>query len=719
MPRLGNLLGNDVRHAWASLPYFAWASLPYFALPSAGVRLLVGEAVTIYGDSLINVPIVNSLSVTYTCNIGTQTGNNFTVNPVIGDIGSHSLVIVFKNAGLTFLTKTVNLVVEAKLTLGATKVLLIGDSVVSNGITEIAAAASAAAGVVLTFLGSKGTTVKHEGISGYSWHSFNISTSPFFKSGVLNVAAYFTDNSIATPDIVHFRLGVNEMYQNCANDLTAPELAAIVTDINALLTAFLAFNADLQIIIGLPTICENTGAGWNANYDESVYLQDKYIELIHKFSEALITNYDNAAFNARVSISNEVIFLDRNDGYPKTGGVHNNGVHPDASGNAQLGQGHALSINRFVKPVAPSAFAAVWTNDYAALSWIDNTGGAAVYEVWESRNGAAYTLVTTTAAGATTYNNYTWQNESMAFKVRAKVGGIYSNYSSIVSLTTPLVFKTDQSVLTPVVFTYLYVQAGKTVNVNWGDGTNNNYSGANDAVTHNYSATANPYYVKITGDVNFITQLTLQNQVKLYGDLTKWKLPNIIGTLYLQASNFTGDWTNWVIPDTLQYHKSATGMTCNITGKSMGANRKELRLYGTGISGDITGLGFVAGQIYFYVMDCTNLVGDLSGWVVPSTLTYCYIVNNRFTKFPLAGNFTNLAGSTAFRADSNRLSSADVDAFLVALNNAFATYPPTRNATYNLGGSGMGAATSTGLAARTAILAKFTAAGFTATITVN
>ncbi|MBG0860782.1 MAG: hypothetical protein IQL11_14870, partial [Bacteroidales bacterium] len=204
----------------------------------------------------------------------------------------------------------------------------------------------------LTFLGTQGTTTKHEGYGGYSYESFVSASSPFFKAGVIDVQSYFTDNLIDTPDVIFMRLGVNTCY-GCSNTSlsNASRLASLNSEVGyakQLISAFLALNANMKIIVGLSTLCENTGAGWKSNYDESVMSQDLYIEWSHRFWDLLVTNFDNGLYDSRVLMSNEAIFLDRNDGYQKTAGVHNSGVHPDRSGYEQLGVGMALALNKLL-----------------------------------------------------------------------------------------------------------------------------------------------------------------------------------------------------------------------------------------------------------------------------------------------------------------------------------------------------------------------------------
>ena len=345
-----------------------WATrLPYFALPTTGVSLMVGQEVTIYGDTLINVPIGNPLTVTYTCNIGTQIGNNLVITPEAGDIGNHSLRMVFKNGGYTIEDKTITIAVIAKATAGVKKILMLGDSIVNSGAgyfaTKISASLDAS---TITYLGTQGTTTKHEGYSGASTNWFlTHADSPLVKAGALNVAAYFTDNSIERPDYVYIRLGINDLFGYCTEAQSGNIAAGITTLIastKTLINAFLAYDANLKVIIGLPTITGATSVAWNLDYDESVYIQDTYINNMHRYHVAAVTEFANGEYNARVDCSYEVVNLDRAGGYAE---AVNSGVHPIQAGYEQLGVGIALKVNQWIQTDLTNAFTTTWQTENA------------------------------------------------------------------------------------------------------------------------------------------------------------------------------------------------------------------------------------------------------------------------------------------------------------------------------------------------------------------
>jgi lysophospholipase L1-like esterase len=661
----------------------------YFGLPSTGVSLIVGQEVTIYGDTLINLPLGNAtrnLHVTYTCDIGTQSGNNLVLNPVAGDIGDHSLTIVIKDGGYTITTQTITLKVIGEAPFGTKNILMIGDSLMVSGCgnyhTQIDSILDSCA---FTFIGTKGTTTKHEGIAGYTWGMFANNSgsptfpSPFFKAGVLDIAAYFTDNSLADPDYVYIMLGVNDTFgQSYYTNypLTDGEITTILNNAKTLIDGFLAYNASLKIILGVPTLTGIRSTAWNIDYPTyPPPAQDRYIENMHKYQKAFIEEFAGGTYDDRVDCEYSWIGLNRDTGYNDTA---NGGVHPNTTGYTMLGSTMTLGYNKqLFNDFKPTGLTLTWVDDYCQVDFTDSTGGVASHEIWSSRNGAAYTLVTTLAAGDTSYDDYTWQNASMNYKVRAKSGSWYSEFSSVVNISTPLVIKTNQSALLDVSIG-LSIVVGKSITIDWGDTNSNNYSGDTTA-THTYGATQNPYYITITGDIEFIKTFG-NNANNLYGSIAKWKLPT-----------------------SMQY------FTWNAIGSGMGP------------SGDISGLAIPSGLIYFNAAQASSgnkLSGDMSSQSFPSTIQRFYFSNQDLTGIP-RGSFIAFDAGIGLYLTGNNCSITEVDNLLVAMNTFFATNTPVKNSKFLLDGVGMGIPTVTGLAAKSGIEAKFTAAGFTATITVN
>lgn len=415
------VLGKIRSGALLNLP--EWTTKDYFALPV--INLTVGEYYTIYGDTLINVPIENNLTVEYTCEIGSQSGNkDFTITPEVANVGVHTLTAVFKENNKQFLSKTITLNISQKVASGTIKILMIGDSIVVQRVGEISNQInSELSSLTVEYVGTQGTTIKHEGHGGWSWLSFIYNGSPFMKNGVLNIPAYFSDNAVAIPDIVHLRIGVNDMFGNSANDLTDVEMTTILGYATEFINCFLNLNATIKVILSLPTLTGSTSTAWNIDYDETVYNQDKFIEISHKFWKGLIDEY---SFNERIALSAEPIFIDRENDYPVIAG---GGVHPSSTGGAKIGKGIASNIN-YLYSLIPTELTLSLISGGVRLDWTDNTSGEYQTEIYGKSEDGEYSLVTTVAAGVATYNDILNAVDLRYYKLRGKNGDFYTDFSS-------------------------------------------------------------------------------------------------------------------------------------------------------------------------------------------------------------------------------------------------------------------------------------------------
>jgi hypothetical protein len=72
------------------------------------------------------------------------------------------------------------------------------------------------------------------------------------------------------------------------------------------------------------------------------------------------------------------------------------------------------------------------------LTWVDKTTGEDGFEIWVSEDGGAYSLIQTTAANATTYDDLVDRSgHEVTYKVRVVKGFSYSAYSNESSITIP------------------------------------------------------------------------------------------------------------------------------------------------------------------------------------------------------------------------------------------------------------------------------------------
>ena len=408
----------------------------------------------------------------------------------------------------------------------------------------------------------------------------------------------------------------------------------------------------------------------------------------------------------------------------------------------------------------PSNVSLSWSTEYLNISFTDNTGGAYGHQIWESLNGGAYSLVTTLAAGVTTYAHRTWQNSTVSIKVRGHNTTYYSDYSSAASYTTPRVFRSDQSTLRQFYIKGIGIDTpGKSVVFSWGDGnTTTVTTGAEHTVTYDYTVPGT-YWVTMTGDLNYITYFELYSQsAVLHGtNVDKWRPFTSIIFSHNYANGYVGNLTEFykALPSScVGCHFGGNYVTVDISQFTPPTNYWDYHFSSsltsgadTGIYGDLSAL--VAGSkiAHFGVSgyaygDLTNLkpwvaptysgaildlvsthpsgfTGDLSGWSIYdfadvsdiSAYNGCH-----FTDLP-RGAFRRV---TNFDFRANSVNQTKLDAWLAYVDNYFTGgVVPLVNAIYRLSGIGMGIPSAAGLASIASIQAKYTAQGKTATITVN
>lgn len=295
------------------------------------------------------------------------------------------------------------------------------------------------------------------------------------------------------------------------------------------------------------------------------------------------------------------------------------------------GSSFAQKINsNFNESIAlrPTDLTVTWIDDFARITFTDNSGGTSQHGIYETKNGGAYTLVHTLAAGITIYDYHTWQNATLGFKIKSIQSNLYSAFPLVVNIITPLVFKTDQSTLTPVVFTYLNfaTNSGHTMNIDWGDGTNEDRTayGYMAGTTKNYSVEKNPYFIKISGDINFIDKIEFTAQAKAYGDLSKWKLPDALMLFHFYVNNFTGNISSWgpVLPSGLEvFHIGLNNFTGDISSWVWPDVLRDMHLGqnldGDGLSGDLSDMLWPI-PLFHFLLGKNNFTGDISGWVLPT-----------------------------------------------------------------------------------------------------
>ena len=259
-----------------------------------------------------------------------------------------------------------------------------------------------------------------------------------------------------------------------------------------------------------------------------------------------------------------------------------------------------------------------------------------------------------------------------------------------------LSWNTDQSTRTNVVINSLVIAAGKTVNIDWGDGTNADYTGSNTNITKTYAASAVTVFdITISGDIDAITTLSHYNQRKSYGNLTSWRIPAGLTAIRLSSCSFTGDLSGWVVPSgAISYLLHDNQFTGNLGNKAFNAATTTVSLHTNQFSGDASGLDL-----------------DFSPNLSIINLKAC-----KLTDAPVSKS-TKL---TLYDISDNYIDGLSLDRIIKDLADFYEVNAPTVNAAFNIDGSEMGTLTG-GVNNPDLVRLKgyYTAASKTATCTIN
>lgn len=289
-------------------------------------------------------------------------------------------------------------------------------------------------------------------------------------------------------------------------------------------------------------------------------------------------------------------------------------------------------------PDAPEDFKVEWIDDFARITFDDKTGGLGDHEVWENVDGDGFALVYTIPAGIESYDYYTWQNADLDFRLRSKIGDLYSAFTHTENIISPLVIKTDQSILQQVLFhVFTITGAGKTINIDWGDGNDADYvSGANPDITHDYAGTGT-YYIQFSGDVDYLWFFEATVQTYLLANLEKWKLPLYLKVLHTFDNGFYGDITDIEFNNDLGiFHIRDNEVNGNVTDWQFPLGLYEIRLADNNLTGDISGWDLSGNDLaaYFYLeLNSTSIGGDLTDFdsYMPSNLKALMIYDAEFS----------------------------------------------------------------------------------------
>lgn len=334
------------------IPFYHWTINNYFILPHAsdddGIPVVSDNTSIFYAHSMCNFPLDSEplWSVIYTCDIGYQDGDNYYINPSDDDLGFHTFKMDLLCNEILYASQTTNINVINKINTGSKTLLCFGNSVMYNYFNyEMNALKSVLSGMTLITVGTQTNHSDegyyHDAISGYSYHAFTLfEASPFVKSAVINIPAYFSDYSITTPDIIYMRVGINDIGKYTANDnMLESDLNLICDNMESLIDPFLAYDPNIKVVIGLPNKPCLTNAQWDAAYPASAGKGSVFVKNLQRFYKKLIEEYRHPLYDERVYISYESFQLNR---------FNVKDIHPYPAGNTQIGLGLANTIAKII-----------------------------------------------------------------------------------------------------------------------------------------------------------------------------------------------------------------------------------------------------------------------------------------------------------------------------------------------------------------------------------
>ncbi|MEZ5386785.1 MAG: SGNH/GDSL hydrolase family protein [Prosthecobacter sp.] len=318
---------------------------------------------SIYHDNIVLTETPQDYRFEFTCDIGKNEAQHWTVTPADSDVGDHPIAITVKDAsgrvleqGKTTLHVSPRQAGEGK----SLRLLIIGDSLTNASAypNEIARLLALPGNPKFTLLGTHQPTsakpgVVHEGYGGWKWSDFLVkftaptpgvtagplarkSTSPFIfpaaggKTGVFDLNRYFKEHcDNQPPDVVTFLLGINDCF---GADPQNPDVKIneVLDNADKLLAEFHKAAPKAVLAVGLTTPPNSRESGFEANY-KGKYHRWGWKRIQHRLVQRMLERLSNRESEGIYIVPTE-LNLDPVTGYPD-----NNGVHPNATGYAQIG----------------------------------------------------------------------------------------------------------------------------------------------------------------------------------------------------------------------------------------------------------------------------------------------------------------------------------------------------------------------------------------------
>lgn len=191
--------------------------------------------------------------------------------------------------------------VQATAKTGTKKVLFIGDSMTEN-LCYINALKTISdnGNYKLSFIGTQGTTLKHEGRGGWAAYNYCNDASAYSKNNSFwdgskfNFSWYMQNSGIAVPDYIFINLGTNDMLRGIANLNDEAEMERVITtSYQTMIDSIRQYSTAIPIVLWLPPTRSLAGRNNHIAIDKCL-----------RANKWLINKFDKTAY-----ISNRVYLM--------------------------------------------------------------------------------------------------------------------------------------------------------------------------------------------------------------------------------------------------------------------------------------------------------------------------------------------------------------------------------------------------------------------------
>jgi len=299
------------------------------------IPLAFGNTIELYSNNIAFVKLNDGfINFKWRCPVGTSNSSEWTWTA--NQIGNFKLSLnCFYNGSPVDSVHTIIKVVD-KVNVGKKNILAIGNSLTNSGYVYQFPQISKDVNFELNPIGTRGSTIKHEGHPGWLFDSFLKSGSPFYIDNRINFKKYIENNNLPNPDIIRISLGINDCFLSSSHplDLIMKNATHLVDTINN-------DYPNSAIIIALPSTCESTGIGWQVAYG-NLDNYERYQLHMRELRKRMDAKFGCGRYKPNIRVSYDGFCIDRIYGYP------NNGSHPNSSGYAQLAKGFSNTLNNML-----------------------------------------------------------------------------------------------------------------------------------------------------------------------------------------------------------------------------------------------------------------------------------------------------------------------------------------------------------------------------------